>query len=70
MIVIVSSLASKLQDLKFGMLVFQPLSLKSWHFEAKFQSQGLHIIRIKYGMLVGVASLPHSQPLEHRLFTV
>ena len=40
---------------------------KSWHFESsedimtKFKSQGLHIIRIKYKLLVGVApSLPPS----------
>ena len=39
---------------KVGMPVFQPLSLKSWPFEAsedimtKFISQVLYIIRIKY----------------------
>ena len=61
-LVMISSLASKCQDFKVGMPVFQhfmkwnwrPLSLKFWHFEAsedimtKFKLQGVHIIRIKY----------------------
>ena len=61
-LVVISSVASKCQDFKVGMPVFQPfmkwnwrpLSLKCCHFEASedvmtnFKSQGLHIIIIKY----------------------
>ena len=60
----------------FYELKLKTSKLKSWHFEAsedimtKFKTQALHIIRIKYQMLVAVATLlPHSQPLEHSHFT-
>ena len=61
-LVIISLLASKRQDFKLKCLFFshfmkwmwRPLISKSWHFAAnedmmtKFNSQGLHIIRIKF----------------------
>ena len=60
----ITSVASKWQALKVGMLIFllfyqmklktSITSLKSWHFEASediknnFKSQALHFIRIEY----------------------
>ena len=73
-LVMISSVASKCQDFKVGMPVFQPLhevklkasKLKSWLFEASimtiFKSQGLHIIRIKYWKGSGSGNPPFLIP--------
>ena len=81
-LVVISSLDSKWQDVKFGCPFFscfmkrnwKPLGLKSWHFEAKFKfkSQGLDIIGNRYCNAGGSGNPPfltHSCSLELRHFT-
>ena len=75
-LVMISSAASKCQDLKSGCSFFshfmkwnwRPLCLKCWHFEAsedimtKFKSRCLHIIRIKYWIANASGSPPSFIP--------
>ena len=75
-LVMISSLASKWQDFKVWMPVFQPFyemklkisKFKCWHFEASadiitnFKSQGLYTIRIKYWNASGSGPPPFLIP--------